>query len=76
MFCITGIAVGTIIGYYMGINTKPPCDGHMNVKAIVCYRYDGLEVCHVQCIPVKFLAHINITYTYVVIAERVCHGGL
>lgn len=56
MFCVSGIAVGTIIGYYMGINMKLPLNCYMHVKAIVCYRYDGLEVYHIQRIPVKFLA--------------------
>lgn len=48
MFCISGVAVGTIIGYYMGINMKLPLNCYMHVKAIACYRYDGLEVHYIQ----------------------------
>ncbi|EFN89830.1 reticulon-4-interacting protein 1 homolog, mitochondrial [Harpegnathos saltator] len=43
MFCITGIAVGTVVGYYVGINMSLSCNGHMHIKTITCYRYDGLE---------------------------------
>ncbi|XP_014478782.1 PREDICTED: reticulon-4-interacting protein 1 homolog, mitochondrial-like [Dinoponera quadriceps] len=43
IFCITGVAVGTMVGYYMGVNTKLPYNSYTNVRAIACYRYDDLE---------------------------------
>nr|XP_012232940.1 PREDICTED: reticulon-4-interacting protein 1 homolog, mitochondrial-like isoform X2 [Linepithema humile] len=43
MFCFTGIALGTVMGYYIGVKWKP-VSGHIHhIKAIVCHHYYGFE---------------------------------
>ncbi|XP_011262065.1 reticulon-4-interacting protein 1, mitochondrial isoform X1 [Camponotus floridanus] len=43
MYCLTGIAIGTVIGYYIGVNWKPPSFHIHHIKAIACHHYYGIE---------------------------------
>lgn len=44
MFCLTGIAIGTVTGYYIGANWKPTSRYIHHIKAIACHHYYGIEV--------------------------------
>lgn len=48
MYCLTGIAIGTVIGYYIGVNWKPPSLHIHHIKAIACHHYYGIEVYHIH----------------------------
>ncbi|XP_050445675.1 reticulon-4-interacting protein 1 homolog, mitochondrial-like [Cataglyphis hispanica] len=43
IYCLTGIAIGTVIGYYIGVNWKPSSRHMHHIKAIVCHHYYGIE---------------------------------
>lgn len=47
MFCLTGLVIGTITGYYVGIHWKPTSQHVRHIKTIACYHYYGIEV-HLQ----------------------------
>ncbi|XP_053985942.1 reticulon-4-interacting protein 1, mitochondrial-like [Hylaeus volcanicus] len=42
-FCLAGIAIGTMIGYYIGINWAYSSHHLHPMKAIMCYQYTGIE---------------------------------
>lgn len=48
IYCLTGIAIGTVIGYYIGVNWKPSSRHMHHIKAIACHHYYGIEVYHIH----------------------------
>ncbi|XP_076169066.1 NAD(P)H oxidoreductase RTN4IP1, mitochondrial isoform X1 [Ptiloglossa arizonensis] len=42
-FCVTGISIGILIGYYIGINWGYVSHHMHHMKAIVCHHYIGIE---------------------------------
>lgn len=44
IFCLTGIFIGTMTGYYIGMNWQPVPRHVHRIKAITCYHYRGVEV--------------------------------
>lgn len=47
MFCLTGIAIGTVTGYYIGVNWKPTSRCVRHIKTIACHHYYGIEVYYI-----------------------------
>lgn len=43
MFCLTGLMIGAVTGYYIGVNWKPARHVH-HIKSIACHHYYGIEV--------------------------------
>jgi hypothetical protein len=48
VFCVTGITIGTMIGYYIGANWRFNSYHTHHIKAIACHHYYGIEVCYAQ----------------------------
>jgi len=48
VFCVTGITIGTMIGYYIGANWRFHSYHTHHIKAIACHHYYGIEVCYAQ----------------------------
>lgn len=64
-FCVTGISIGILIGYYIGINWGYVSHHMHHMKAIVCHHYIGIEVLHI----IKLVCMKKSTYfkTFIVI---------
>lgn len=45
-FCLAGIAVGTLIGYYAGCNWGHVSHHMHHMKTVICHDYIGIEVLH------------------------------
>ncbi|CAL1689032.1 unnamed protein product [Lasius platythorax] len=43
IYCLTGIAIGTVIGYYIGVHWKSSSHHMHHIKAIACHHYYGIE---------------------------------
>ena len=43
-FCLAGLIVGTLIGYYIGINWGHVSHHMHHIKAVICHHYIGIEV--------------------------------
>ncbi|KYN06277.1 Reticulon-4-interacting protein 1, mitochondrial [Cyphomyrmex costatus] len=43
IFCLTGIVIGTVTGYYVGVNWKPTSQHIHHIKTIACHHYYGIE---------------------------------
>lgn len=43
-FCLTGLVVGTLLGYYAGVNWGHVSHHMHHIKAIICHHYIGIEV--------------------------------
>ncbi|KAH0944683.1 hypothetical protein HN011_000785 [Eciton burchellii] len=43
VFCVTGITIGTVIGYYIGANWRFNSYHTHHIKAIACHHYYGIE---------------------------------
>lgn len=50
MFCLTGLMIGTVTGYYISINWKPAPRHVHHIKTIACHHYYGIEVCMIYLI--------------------------
>lgn len=53
MFCLTGLMIGTVTGYYISINWKPTPRYVHHIKAIACHHYYGIEVCMIYLIIIS-----------------------
>ncbi|XP_012166333.1 reticulon-4-interacting protein 1 homolog, mitochondrial [Bombus terrestris] len=42
-FCLTGLVVGTLLGYYAGVNWGHVSHHMHHIKAIICHHYIGIE---------------------------------
>jgi len=47
VFCVTGITIGAVIGYYIGASWRFNSYHTHHIKAVACYHYYGIEVCHI-----------------------------
>lgn len=43
-FCLAGLIIGTLIGYYIGISWGHVSHHMHHIKAVICHHYIGIEV--------------------------------
>ncbi|KYN37296.1 Reticulon-4-interacting protein 1, mitochondrial [Trachymyrmex septentrionalis] len=43
IFCLTGLVIGTVTGYYVSVNWKPTSQHIHHIKTIACHHYYGIE---------------------------------
>lgn len=63
MFCLAGLLIGTVTGYYISINWKPASPHVHHIKSIACHHYYGIEVYMIYLIIISSI-DINIMSHY------------
>lgn len=64
-FCLAGLATGTLIGYYAGINWGHISHHMHHMKAIICHRYISIEVLHItEVVDIRIFLFSSLLYIF------------